>query len=240
MNNQNLQNLKYIILKYRKIILILSVLLIVPLILLALRGGSTTKPQPIIPNPSPAPSITPYVVQQRFAVIKTDPANGQTGVDAGEIFISFTTNIPITSERGFSMEISPALPLYWKFINEYPTTTITAQVYGGLAVSQQYLVTVKDAAGLTVSSWTFTTTDEIPESSSGYSVDQDKIIIQKYYPLDPYLPYQTKDFTVAYYTTDLTLTVEATNKDLNLVKKEVNAWIRSKGIDPSTHTINYK
>jgi hypothetical protein len=235
------QTIKLSFLKRKLLFLIIMLVLIFVLfIFLLLFQLSATNQQPVsLSQLTPGPSITPFIQQQPFAVIKTDPANGQSAVDTGEIVISFTTSVPITSNKSFSLNIVPTLPQYWKFTNTFPATTMTAQVYAGLMPNTQYLLTVNDSNNRPVYVWSFTTSTNTPQSSSSYVVEQDKKITQQYFPLNQYLPYINNDFTV-YYSKELTLTVEVKSKNIDLVKQEVLSWIKSKGVNSATHTINYK
>lgn len=63
-------------------------------------------------------------------------------------------------------------------------------------------------------------------------------IITNNYPLLDYIPYKTPFFSIDY-TKPLTLQVVLV-KDTSEVRQEVLDWIRSKGVDPSTHKIEWK
>jgi hypothetical protein len=234
------QTIRLSFLKHKLLVLIVALVIVFVCFIFLLSLQTNTGSQPVsLSQPTPGPSITPYVQQQPFAVIKTDPANGQTGIDTGEIVVSFTTNVPIVSNKGFSLTITPTLPQYWKFTNPYPTTTVSAQIYAGLVPNTQYLLTVNDSNNRPVYTWSFTTSFAIPESSSSYVVDQDEKITKEFFPLNQYLPYKSSDFII-YYSKELTLTVEVKSKNLDLIKQEVWNWIKNKGVDPATHAINYK
>ena len=61
--------------------------------------------------------------------------------------------------------------------------------------------------------------------------------IRKYYPLAQFLPYNSDDFDVGYYTDKLTLPVTIKTPDVARAKQEVRDWIQSHGVDPSTHQL---
>lgn len=61
--------------------------------------------------------------------------------------------------------------------------------------------------------------------------------IRKYYPLAQFLPYNSDDFDVEYYTDKLTLPVTIKTPDVARAKQEVRDWIQSHGVDPSTHQL---
>jgi hypothetical protein len=181
----------------------------------------------------------PVSSQQKFTIISTSPRNGQKNSDTGEILISFKTDKKILSPGAFTMDISPQLPYYWKFTNSYPTTSVSARVYGGLQTNTEYTVTVKNNQGQEVYSWNFTTSAQPPTSSSLLNVDKDNQVMARDFPLQEYLPYSSTDFSIDYYQKPLTLDITVKNSDVDKVKQEVNAWIISHGVDPSTHTLNY-
>ncbi|MCL5970391.1 MAG: hypothetical protein M1450_02750 [Patescibacteria group bacterium] len=196
--------------------------------------------------PTPTLVILPTISEQtekpnqKFKIISTIPKDGQKDVYAGETIISFTTDIPIKSAGEFKIEISPSLPYYWKIDDVYPTTKITARIFGGLKQNTVYGVKVINRDGDIVLSWSFKTSTQTPESSSGYVREKEKEFIQKYYPLFNFTPYNTSSFIIAY-SAKLTLKVTIINKSINIsiIKAQVNDWIKSKGVDPATHTINY-
>lgn len=239
MQTTKLQSIKQMLSRYKKFAFLFFLLFGIPLSLFLL----LIRPQPGQKTPTIAPSsqptISPFVSDERFVVLETSPVNGETNVDSGEITISFTTNVPITSDKSFSLDITPALPYYWKFTNTFPTKTVKTQVYGGLTPTTQYFVTVKDADNLPVFTWNFTTSDDIPDSSTGFVIDQEKEEIRKYYPLFDYVPYNSPAFFLDYIDR-LSIVVKIKNKNIEQVKKEVFGWIKGKDVDPATHNIRYE
>lgn len=238
-----MKNLTEFTKKYKKLIFLYGgLLLLMPLIILLIKTLNTARSTDL-PNTIFTPNSiisTPQASKSKdtFSVLSTSPKNGEQEVSAGEITISFTTNISIPSQEAFSLEITPKLPYYWKFTNSYPTNLIQVQVYGGLQTNTTYTVTVKSAEGDKTYSWSFTTTPSSPESSSLLIQEQEKAFNQKYYPLFDFIPYYSSDFDLDY-TTKLTLEVKIKNQDVEGTKKKVLDWIRSHDVDPSTHKIDY-
>lgn len=87
--------------------------------------------------------------------------------------------------------------------------------------------------------------EAIPQITPSYTYEQSK----KYYddwnkeihqnePLYDFVPYKTGNYIV-YYTAPLTLTV-ITLKDTPQIRKEIDNWVISKGVDPKTHQIIWK
>ncbi len=219
MNNNSLRSL----FQHKRLLLISGlVILVLTLLVFSLFG--------------PARNQTPQ--QKPFAVVSTHPSDGETNVYSGEIQIGFTTDVPIISQDSFQLSINPPLPHYWKITNTYPTNQIIAQVYGGLDTNMIYAVTVKNESSKIIRMWRFTTSSKGPRDASKLTVDQDNKIIADYYPLLKYMPYNTNSFSIDY-TDRITLRVEIKNQNISAVKQEVEAWIRSKGVDPTSHKINY-
>lgn len=224
-------------LKVFALLLFIISIVIVGLVLFSRFSKNPITPGVISNKPSPSPTSS-TLPQQGFKVVSTDPKNGETNVYPGEIKISFSTDVPVVSEKAFSVDINPKLPFYSKITNSFPNNQIVIQVYGGLAKNTIYTVSVKDSSDQPLAKWSFTTSSQPNESSSQYVVEFEKSYNQKYLPLIDFVPYYSNDFNLGY-EGDLRLRVIVKNPNIDLVKHEVNDWIRSHGVDPSTHTINY-
>lgn len=221
------------------LIIIFLIVLIVILFFLSLlkRTSNPAKEAPFpVFSPSGSPTKIPRV--SIFSVVSTVPENNQRDIYPGEIDLSFTADKVLSSEADFSLDISPALPYYWRFTNSYPTNTVTAKIVGGLKTNTTYAVSVFNSAKVKIYSWSFTTSSTAAESTSSLIRDEELQLDQKYFPLFNYLPYSNNDFDVIYIDR-FTLQVSIKNPDVNKVKQEVIDWIKSKGVDPNTHTINY-
>lgn len=220
-------------------LLILLILVMVYLVFSRKPNQTSNSILPVIQiSPVPSSGNPPTSQQKSFKIIDSDPKNQQTEVYSGEIEISFTTDNDILSDKDFSLDITPKLPFYFKFTNSYPTKKIVAKVYGGLQTNTIYQLNVKDKVGRSIYAWSFTTSSKSSESSSALMEEQEKELIKKYYPLFDYIPFSSADFDLDY-TGHLILEVKVKNSDVNKVKLEAEEWIRSKGVDPKTHTINY-
>lgn len=243
MQPENPEPLKLFLVKYKKLLVITGLIIFAMVIITLLISGRSTNnipgatPSPVIP--SFFPSITQVLRQEAFTVASTTPNNGESNVTPGEIIISFTTDKPLISQNSFSMNITPALPNYWKIVNSYPTNVVKAQVYGNMKLNTEYTITVSDTNGRLVYSWIFTTSNVPAESSSLLQKEIEEQLKKDYYPLINYIPYESANFSIDYIDR-LSLVVKGKNSNLDLVKKGVNDWIRSKGVDPSTHSIRYE
>lgn len=219
----------------KKVLVVSSILVFIAFVLLFLLFRKSPIKITTILKTSPSPSTTQ---QEPFRVVGVEPKDKAEGVYPGEIDISFTTDKDIISESSFSLDIQPKLPFYWKLINSYPTKKVVAKVFGRLDPSTQYFLTVKDAGNDTLLKWSFSTSSQRVESSSAYIADYEKRLDDQYYPLSTFIPFENGDFKVGY-KDRLTLNVFIKKPDIELVKKEVDAWIRSHNVDPATHTLIY-
>ncbi len=227
----------------KKIIIAVVVLLMLFTIGLLLLFSNKKEPISTDTSPKATPSITQPPQQKSFEVISTFPQDKQQNVSNGEIIISFATNTPILSESAFTLSINPALPENHslKVINTYPTEKVEVRVLGGFSPNTTYTFSVTDnTTQKIIKTWSFTTSSESAESAPQLLNEQQEERINKYYPLFDVTPHTTADYSINY-TGRLTLEVQVKNKtkDLEEIKKEVTDWIRSNGVDPATHTINY-
>src|SRR3989338_2977829 len=196
-------------------------------------------PDQSLPFPTAYPSAQkPSPSQVPFQAVETSPQNNEKNVYPGEIEVSIFTNVYINSNKSFILEFSPPLPYYFKITNTFPAKQVIAKIYGGLQTNTTYTAVLKDSFGKTVYSWNFTTSITPAQSSSSLQVDKEKAYLEKYYPLVDYTPYKTGSFDIVYKTKS-TLEVKMKISDREKVKQEVIDWIKSHGVDPATHSINY-
>lgn len=220
------------------LLFIVPVFFITLIIVLVIKNSSSFSSKTVYKNNSYHSRPTPTPVMG-FKVLRTTPINGQTNVYAGEQAVSFTTLNSIPSASEFSLFFQPELSYKPVYSNKYPTKTVVADILGGLAPNTKYTVSILDTSGKYIYSWSFTTGSKPTNtSSSGLEAVKEKQDIQQNYPLFNYIPYQSNDYYIDY-TGPLTLDVNYYIPNLNQVKQEVNDWIKSHGVDPSTHTINY-
>lgn len=63
--------------------------------------------------------------------------------------------------------------------------------------------------------------------------------LKQKFPLIEYLPYETEKFSINYQAPfSLKIKIKKT-EELEIIKKEVLNWIQSKGVDPTTHQIEW-
>lgn len=209
--------------------LVIIIILLIALLLLWLSGLKKSLPPK---NPS-------QNTQQKFSITNVSPKNGAVNVSAGEITISFTATNPIINDKSFSINVvpNPAYPL--KIEQNFPTQTVKTDVLGGLQTNTTYQIIIKNALGESLYSGSFTTASKPAESSTGLIDQRDQNTITNYYPLANDIPYTADDFRVDYYEDRLKLHVTILTRDSNLAKKELYNWIKSKGVDPATHSYDF-
>jgi len=79
--------------------------------------------------------------------------------------------------------------------------------------------------------------DKTGKGDPGYQ-EEIETKLNKRFPLFPYLPYQTEDFSIKY---SGPLSLEVTLKTASeSAKSQALDWIRSKGVDPQSHKIIFK
>ena len=227
--------------KKYKIFIFIAVFFIVfiPILILILSRNITKPSENLPPSQSITPTNTSY--SSSFRVIQTQPTNNASNVYSGEIQINVDLDNTVSSSNNIHFSFSPALQYQPTITSSFPTKHITLQILGGLTPATTYTVTIDDAQKNPIYSWRFTTSTQPGENSSRLIVTQEAQVADKYYPLASYLPYKTTDFTVDFYSDRLILQVTINNqsKPLDQIKQEVNDWIKSKGVDPTTHKITY-
>jgi len=195
----------------------------------------TNSPDQTADEPFATPTIIPLL---NFSITNTFPADGDTNIYPGEISITFDTSVPMRSQRDYSLEVTPSLTNPPALNSFFPTQKISYGIVGNLEKNTTYTVTVLNITGELVKQWSFTTSNETPESSSRQAKIEQDLAIKNYYPLFYDLPYETNQFKIDY-TDRLTLEVDIKSGTKDAVSKMVDDWIISKGVDPASHTINY-
>lgn len=224
-----------------KIVILLVCLILLLLILLLVKTFSQKKASPSQPGNIPVfnSSSSPFG-QQIFNVTSTSPGNGATDISPGEITITFDSDRVISSSDSFELSFNPKLSSGYQFASTFPTKQVKIIILNGLTPSTKYTVSLNTRDGSPIYSWDFSTkADTGGLSSSAYETKIELDYISKNYPLHSVTPYSNADFSIDYAGKPLTLVVNVKNPDVEKVKQEVIDWIKSKGVDPSTHTINY-
>ncbi len=188
-------------------------------------------------NLSQKPTITPFPTSGVLSIVDASPFPDSTNVAPEEILISVTTNIPVYSKEEVSLSVFPLIQS--RLETTFPTNTVQLRVLGGLENNTKYTVTVKNKNGVNIYAWAFTTGIRTQGSSTKLQQEIEKGYFEEYLPLFYKVPYETTNFSLDY-TKQLTLEVHIKSGSQKEVQKEVEAWIRSQGVDPATHTIIYK
>ena len=221
---------------HKKTFLLIGTLLVLCVLAVLLAIKPTKKPDKTNQRTEVLPTVVPY---NSFTIGATFPPDNALNVSTGEIPITFTANVPITQAGDFSMHINPPIQYSLQPANTFPTLQVTERVLGGLKANTTYMVTVRDKNNIAVKSWKFTTSDRRAQSSSLLVSKEQEEINKKYYPHFNYVPYGNADFSIDY-TGRLALTVTIKQNNAESIKKEVTGWILQKGVNPQSHTIEYK
>lgn len=162
---------------------------------------------------------------QPLQVISVSPLNGAENVDL-DVSLEIRFNREPTT---FSVLSQPEIDYSLQTSN----STVTLVLNRPLEPKTQYSLTVL-SQGKAISSWSFTTR----LFTEGEAIKEEIKITQKAYPLIDFVPYETENFRIAY-EDPLYLRVKIKKKNVSAIKKEVLDWIRSKGVDPQTHQIEW-
>lgn len=222
------------------ILVVVVVIVLINLLSLFITEKSTSPQAPFLPTPTSL-KVTSYPSQFQppFKVVSTTPADRAINVPAAEQVMLIKTDTPILSPDNFSLSVTPSLSYPMRYSNTYPTQILQVNIIGGFKPSTRYTFTLRNRDDQIVAQWSFTTGTQTGQGQSGARTYLDEQIEARYYPLNKYLPYSTLDFTIQSYSDHLTLKVIVKSQDLEKVKREVNDWIISKGINPGSHKINY-
>ena len=178
-------------------------------------------------------------LQKPLSVLEVSPPDGAIEIYPGEIKVEFVFNQEVFSSNVFKVQISPAPSAGFEIINSFPSTKILTQTLGGLLPTTQYTVTISDSKGASIKTWSFTTSNQTPESSSAEVKKIQKQTINESYPLFDFVPYKTQEFSIDY-SDRLTLEVKINGRKTPQIISQVQSWIQEHGIDPSIHTIIYR
>jgi hypothetical protein len=104
-----------------------------------------------------------------------------------------------------------------------------------LHANANYTLTIKDQKGQILSQTSFATIQLDSDPYIPYQIEETN---KKYFPLLEWIPYNTKEFSV-YYAEPLALEVKIYQGEQKTIEPKVLDWIRSHGIEPSTHKIQF-
>lgn len=162
---------------------------------------------------------------QPLEVISTSPPNGteNVGLDVS-LKVQFNREpevVSVLSQPEIDYSLQPS------------NTTLTLVLNQPLKPKTQYSLSILSREKV-IFSWFFTTRLLTEDEA----IEEEIKITQESFPLIDYLPYETESSRIAY-EDSLYLLVTIKKGDTEDVKKEVLDWIRSKGVDPQTHKIEW-
>lgn len=189
-------------------------------------------------QPNNTKSDEPIPQSGSFIITRTYPSPGEIGVYPGEISIAFDVDTVLTSKNDYSFEIYPSPDRELIDTTTFPTQHVSHGVVGGLRENTKYIISIFDEEEELVGSWDFTTSNETPESSSREALIEQNELIGEYYPLFYEVPFSAGAFSIDYIDR-LTLEVKFSSGSITEARQWAEDLIRSKNIDPSSHSINY-
>lgn len=176
--------------------------------------------------------------EKKLELIESSPSNNQEGV---KIFstLKFAFNLTTSSEELIIL----TNPDFGYSSDNFDKNTIEIKPENPLEFETEYSIVIKNNKYKDFYEVVKFKTEngEIP----AYTQEQQKEFYEqlerqtyKDYPLFDFIPYQTDNFTVGY-SRPLILSITL-KKDTAEIRQEVLTWIRSKGVDPATHKIEWK
>jgi hypothetical protein len=164
-------------------------------------------------------------------VISVSPYNQEEKISVSSpIKIEF--NRPLKNTGEVSILINPQIPTISTFENKRQTLILDHP--GPFHSGTSYQITV-DQANQPLWSSTFAT--EKLEGDPAIPYESEKFT-QENYPLLVFVPYDSQNFYITY-NGPLALKVIIKNGSIQTIGKEVADWIKSHGVDPTTHKIEY-
>jgi len=172
--------------------------------------------------------------QKALAVVNVSPENQSQNITAVRLDIAVDFNRPLKNQQEIQFNISPQInSLTFGLENGQQTLVVTSQE--PLSANTVYSFEIKDKKNQLLSQINFKTEVLAGDPLIPY---QEKKDTAENYPLLQYIPYETAAFSVSY-SGPLALKVKIRQGNQKEIEKEVKDWLKSKGIEPSTHQIEF-
>ncbi len=128
-----------------------------------------------------------------------------------------------------------------KFFKQYQLIIILAVIAGTLAGYKLFFAPQEEQepGQITPSPSPNPTPTQRSQTEQGITEDEFVQDIIDQYPLTPYLPYPEEKYTIKY-TAPKTIEVSVNQATESASQDEVLTWIEDQGVDPDTHTINWR
>ncbi|MFH1840904.1 MAG: hypothetical protein ABH807_02000 [Candidatus Shapirobacteria bacterium] len=166
-------------------------------------------------------------------VVYISPEDKTSEIVLDQIFrIDF--NRPLADENEIVLIFEPIVNGQAALENKQQTLIFNHQE--PLHANANYTLMIKNQKGQVLAQTTFATIQMQSDPYIPYQIEEAN---RKYFPLLEWIPYNTENFSV-YYVEPLTLEISIQQGEQKTIEPKVIEWIRSHGIDPATHQIQYK
>lgn len=169
------------------------------------------------------------IISKPFTITNSTPTENALGVSVFDP-ITITFNQPVDSS---SVTVTSNPSENWTTSQITPNTVkVGHELY--LRVSTTYKLTISQN-GNAIETLTFVTAHEQNDPRQLQGLQSD---LNKNYPLASLTPYETSDYRVIY-SAPLTLEIDLKNSiGTQEAITQVQAWVKSNGVDPGTHKYN--
>ncbi len=166
-------------------------------------------------------------------VVFVSPENLATNISASLLKVQVDFDLPLTNENQYVINVSPEIKTISKKLeNNSKSLFLTSEE--PLHPNTVYKLEIRDKNKVL---WQSTFTTEKLEGDPVIPYEGQKHT-QSNYPLLKFIPYETENLSVKY-SAPLTLTVTIKKGAQKLMKPLIIDWIKSHGVDPSTHQIKW-
>lgn len=169
----------------------------------------------------------PKLKKGPLEVLQVSPVPASQNIDAKTTINLIFNQKPLMKDISFKTE--PEFKFNQEVFNQSLLITPEKTLEEGTTYQIEVLFKNKNIFVWSFSTREFTETEEIE-----VEIEETK----RMYPLIDYLPLETDSYHLTYIK-PMTLQVTLKIEDKKKVEKEIKEWIKSKGIDPSTHQITF-
>lgn len=177
-----------------------------------------------------------YLKPVPLTVLNVYPPNQTENVPLDLKTIQIGFNRPLKKTNEIKIIVSPAID----FNREENKTVVLLKLKEKLKSGTIYGLEIqKMPAQILIYSWSFKTKEIMKTGRGDVTLfDFFEKNTGENYPLAPFVPYHSQNFSLDYIG-PRHLQVVLKGEDKESIKEEVFAWIKSQGIDPSTHKIDF-
>lgn len=172
--------------------------------------------------------------EQELSVVNFFPENQTQDISTAGLKITVDFNRPLKDRQEINFLINPSVEdVSLNLENNQQTLSVTSQE--PLQPETNYSFAITDKKDQILIQAGFQTE---PLQGNPGPIYQEEKYVKSNFPLLEFTPYKTETFSV-YYINPLTLQVSISQGEQREIEKEVKDWIKSKGVDPETHKIEF-